>query len=69
MVWRSYVIMLCYDTDSIHSGNYNDNHINIIIKMNKKSLAGSVLLLKQDSLEQSVMWNKLFFVINVVKKS
>ena len=35
--------------------------------MNKKSLAGSVLLLKQDSLEQSVMWNKLFFVINVVK--
>ena len=35
--------------------------------MNKKSLAGSVLLLKQDSLEQSVMWNKLFFVINVSK--
>lgn len=35
--------------------------------MNKKSLAGSVLLLKQDSLDQSVMWNKLFFVINVVK--
>ena len=58
--------MLCYNIDSIHNGNYNDNHINII-KMNKKSLAGSVLLLKQDSLEQSVMWNKLFFVINVVK--
>ena len=35
--------------------------------MNKKSLAGSVLLLKQDSLEQSVMWNKLFFVTSVVK--
>lgn len=35
--------------------------------MNKKSLAGSVLLLKQDSLDQSIMWNKLFFVINVVK--
>lgn len=35
--------------------------------MDKKSLAGSVLLLKQDSLEQSVAWNKLFFVINVVK--
>ena len=59
--------MLCYNTDSIHNGNYNDNHINIIVKMNKKSLAGSVLLLKQDSLDQSVAWNKLFFVINVVK--
>ena len=35
--------------------------------MNKKSLAGSVLLLKQDSLEQNVVWNKLFFVINVSK--
>lgn len=35
--------------------------------MNKKSLAGSVLLLKQDSLEQSIVWNKLFFVINVSK--
>lgn len=35
--------------------------------MNKKSLAGSVLLLNQDSLEQSIVWNKLFFVINVVK--
>ena len=35
--------------------------------MNKKSLAGFVLLLKQDSLEQSMSWNKLFFVINVVK--
>lgn len=58
--------MLCYNIDSTHNGNYNDNYINII-KMNKKSLAGSVLLLKQDSLEQSVMWNKLFFVINVVK--
>lgn len=58
--------MLCYNVDSIHNGNYNDNHINII-KMNKKSLAGSVLLLKQDSLEQSVMWNKLFFVTSVVK--
>lgn len=59
--------MLCYNIDSIHNGNYNDNHINIIVKMNKKSLAGSVLLLKQDSLDQSVAWNKLFFVINVVK--
>ena len=67
MVWRHYVIMLCYNIDSIHNGNYNDNYINIIIKMNKKSLAGSVLLLKQDSLDQSVAWNKLFFVINVVK--
>lgn len=35
--------------------------------MNKKLLAGSVLLLKQDSLEQSIVWNKLFFVINVSK--
>ena len=35
--------------------------------MNKKSLAGSVLLLKQDSLEQSVVWSKLFFVISVVR--
>lgn len=67
MVWRYYAVMLCYNIDSIHNDNYNDNYINIIIKMNKKSLAGSVLLLKQDSLEQSIMWNKLFFVINVVK--
>lgn len=58
--------MLCYNIDSTHNGNYNDNYINII-KMNKKSLAGSVLLLKQDSLDQSVMWNKLFFVTSVVK--
>lgn len=35
--------------------------------MDKKSLAGSVLLLKQDSLGESMAWNKLFFVINVVK--
>ena len=35
--------------------------------MDKKSLAGSVLLLKQDPMEQSVVWNKLFFVTNVVK--
>ena len=35
--------------------------------MDKKSLAGSVLLLKQDFLEQSMSWNKLFFVISVVK--
>lgn len=66
MVWRYYVVMLCYNIDSIHNGNYNDNYINII-KMNKKSLAGSVLLLKQDSLEQDVVWNKLFFVTSVVK--
>ena len=59
--------MLCYNIDSTHNDNYNDNHINIIVRMNKKSLAGSVLLLKQDSLEQSIVWNKLFFVINVSK--
>lgn len=35
--------------------------------MNKKSLAGSVLLLQQNPLEQSIVWNKLFFVTNVVK--
>lgn len=59
--------MLCYNIDSTHNDNYNDNHINIIVKMNKKSLAGSVLLLQQDSLDQSVVWNKLFFVTSVVK--
>lgn len=49
--------MLCYNIDSIHNGNYN-NHINII-KMNKKSLAGSVLLLKQDPLEQNIVWKQI----------
>lgn len=35
--------------------------------MNKKSLVGSVLLLKQEAVERNIVWNKLFFVINVVK--
>lgn len=35
--------------------------------MNKKSLVGSVLLLKQEAVEGNIVWNKLFFVINVVK--
>lgn len=35
--------------------------------MNEKSLAGSVLLLKQDPFDQGAAWNKLFFVINVAK--
>ena len=35
--------------------------------MNEKSLIGSVLLLKQEAVEKNIVWNKLFFVINVVK--
>ena len=35
--------------------------------MDKKSLAGSVLLLKKDPLENGVSWDNLFFVMNVVK--